>query len=235
MTDVQRSQEYYRLAYKCHEISNTKNGCNHQCAACTLNIHLYIDDVREATLIKTSAGIDYQRSQAMQQGDTLNRWIVFSCIVLFIFVPIGLITRCTIRYLSPGDPVPRYESQFYTATPEVAERVRRAALIAWKPGDINKDGKEDCVDSALMFYKIYGPEAKILWIKTERPKWNHLFIGVPNGYGNFVFIEATLQGDLNYVLLQNAWPRENIDQIDKARDVTMHYKEILNRTYLWRW
>jgi len=176
MTDVQKSQEYYRLAYKCHELSNYKKGCNHQCAACTLNVHLYINDPREATLIKTSAGIDYQRSQAMQRGDTINGWIYFICIALAIAIPTFLVVRCTQNFFSPGDPAPRYETQFYIATPEVTERIRRAAIIAWKPGDVNKDGKEDCIDSALMFYKLYGPEAKLLWIKTDRPKWKMVMV-----------------------------------------------------------
>jgi bacterioferritin-associated ferredoxin len=98
LTNQQRSSEYYRIAYKCAEVKSTK-GCDSNCAACVLNVHLYVDDVRDATLIKTSAALNYVRDVAEVRSSNaeirrenkwstirLIGWIVLDLFILFICI-----------------------------------------------------------------------------------------------------------------------------------------------------
>jgi len=86
LTDDIRSQEYYRIAYQCLELVHTK-GCNNNCAACALNIHLYCNDAKDATLIKTSAAIDFKNAVIMaKKVKADNTWDLIGAIFTVIFV-----------------------------------------------------------------------------------------------------------------------------------------------------
>ena len=66
MTNSQKTADLKRLAYQCAEQKN--NGCNDNCGSCPLNVSLYLDDPREAVLIRTNAEIDYQHDQENEQA-----------------------------------------------------------------------------------------------------------------------------------------------------------------------
>jgi len=103
LTDDIRSQEYYRLAFQCLDLVHTKR-CNNNCAACPLNIHLYCNNAKDATLIKTSAAIDYQNAvMAAKRVKSANTWdliggifwIIFSLALLFVTIawPVSCVVK----------------------------------------------------------------------------------------------------------------------------------------------
>jgi len=235
LTNDQRTQEYYRLALKCHELSNRKKGCDHQCAKCTLNVHLYMKNVRDATLIKTSAGIDYQRQLAVQKmlrhhdnTQLFGPLLALLLVAAIIILPI----RCVIHKVSaPRAATPEVTA---VATPEVEQRILTVCNAIRQPGDRNNDGEIDCIDYALAFYEYYGKEARIIWIVFDVNIDSHLFVAVPNGYGRLIYIEPGKTSTyLNGVLMQTVW-RSAFD-LNKCKDVTYAYFEIKNGTYHWRW
>jgi len=67
LTNKQKAEEYRKLAYQCvaNEANNT---CDHYCVNCPLNISLFMDDKKEAVLIKMSAIQAYQQDQANEQA-----------------------------------------------------------------------------------------------------------------------------------------------------------------------
>jgi hypothetical protein len=230
-----RAQEYYRIAYKCIELSQTKKGCDHQCAKCTLNIHLYVDNVRDATLIKTSAGIDYQRQIAVQKmwNSKQTAAIVGPLIsLLFVAAIIILPVRCIIHKIRP----PTAATQEYVpnkATPEVTHRILAACNVSAKTADINKDSLVNCIDHALAFYEYYGTDAHLIWM-VFNDRSSHLFCAVPNGYGSLIYIEPSKTGTvLINVLMQTVW-YSSFKLVD-CRDVTYAYLDIKNNRYEWRW
>jgi len=103
LTDDIRAKEYYRIAYQCLELVHTK-GCNNNCAACPLNIHLYCNDAKDATLIKTSAAIDFKnaviaakRVRADNIWDLIGAifWIIFGLALIFVTVvwPVSCVVK----------------------------------------------------------------------------------------------------------------------------------------------
>lgn len=66
LTNKQKAEEYRQLAYQC--VSNeTNNTCDKICKNCPLNISLFMDDPKEAVLIKISAMRDYQHDLETEQ------------------------------------------------------------------------------------------------------------------------------------------------------------------------
>jgi hypothetical protein len=107
MSNKQRTDDLKRLAYQCAE--NKNNGCNSNCTNCPLNISLYLDDPREAVLIRTNAELDYQRI-VQARNEQIQRQIEYQKqetanniaelvgklmgVFLFIILPTLMIHRC---------------------------------------------------------------------------------------------------------------------------------------------
>jgi len=251
--DDVKSQEYYRFAYQCLELVHTKGGCNNNCGACPLNVHLYIDDPREAILIKTSAAIDFKKQQhadaiwkAHKSGENWGMLIYTILLLAVLWFTVIWPVSCAVKGVkqlfsaAPFDTLeapsnPQYEGQqFYsdTATPEIQQRIFKASELSWNvKKDKDYNGQIDCIDSALTFYELYGSEAKIIWLYN--PPDSHLFCAVPNGYGGLVYLETTRSGPLSFMLMQNAWGKRFTSA--QLRDMTYAYKDIKTGGYVWRW
>jgi hypothetical protein len=67
LSNKQKADEYRQLAYQC-VANEANNSCDRGCANCPLNISLFMDDGKEAVLIKMSAIRDYQRDLAKEQA-----------------------------------------------------------------------------------------------------------------------------------------------------------------------
>lgn len=235
-----RAQEYYRIAYKCIELSQTKKGCNGICAACTLNIHLYVDDVKEATLIKTSAGIDWQRGQLIKAHESGVAWgqLIWSIILIGLLItavawPVSCFRKHWVRPTGPQQESTSYAS---TATPDVERRVLKTLkdVYAVQMTDKNKDGMLNCIDYAVTFYELYGPEARLVWVVIKPCELTHLYCAVPNGYGGWLHIETyTYKMSLSTALMQYTYG--TVFNTYKRKDVTTDYNKIITGNYVWRW
>jgi len=105
MTNSQKTADLKRLAYQCAEQKN--NGCNGNCGSCPLNVSLYIDDPREAVLIRTNAEIDYQHDQAKEQAfnqlikeNEDKRTAEDIGTLIGALIPIGLVIWCVLSIKS---------------------------------------------------------------------------------------------------------------------------------------
>jgi hypothetical protein len=99
LTNQQRSKEYYRLSYQCLQTKAEKK-CDGKCAFCSLNVHLYVDDPRDATLIKTSAAVDYLNAVAVSKQERANDLMhllgaLFSAAlaIALVVVPVGCVVK----------------------------------------------------------------------------------------------------------------------------------------------
>ena len=97
LTNKQKAEEYRQLAYQC-VVNEENSACNMDCINCPLNIALFVDDKKEAVLIKMAAMREYQNDQANEQirnqiykkaEDELNAQRIGTLIAALI--PIGLI------------------------------------------------------------------------------------------------------------------------------------------------
>jgi hypothetical protein len=86
MTKEQQATKLYRIAYQC--ALNKRYGCNQYCGNCRFNASLYVDNPREAVLIKTTAEIDENKSAAYnaQQEAESKAWTIFGWVIVGIVV-----------------------------------------------------------------------------------------------------------------------------------------------------
>jgi hypothetical protein len=121
LTGQQRSKEYYRLSYQCLQTKAEKK-CDGKCAFCTLNVHLYVDDPRDATLIKTSAAVDYLKAVAVSKQERANDLIhllgaLFSAalVIALIVVPVGCAVKSCKNAFS-GSSTSNYTATDYSSS-----------------------------------------------------------------------------------------------------------------------
>jgi len=82
--------KYYVIAMECAK--RNAEGCNMQCQICQFNIFNYLDDVREAALLKATAQTDYERnrelSKKIEQDKAASFWgpMLFSCLLIGLLV-----------------------------------------------------------------------------------------------------------------------------------------------------
>ena len=67
LTNKQKAEEYRQLAYQC-VANESNNTCDMGCVNCPLNIAFFMDDKKEAVLIKMAAMRDYQNDLAQEQA-----------------------------------------------------------------------------------------------------------------------------------------------------------------------
>jgi hypothetical protein len=184
LTNDQRSKELYRIAYQCAETKHT-TGCNNNCAACPLNVHLYVDDARDATLIKTSAAMDYGKATiAMAQRNTNNKIdnvlhlikVIFVAALLFsaVYFPVSCFKNTIHNWAVSDDEVkiekrvlrpwieedsPLAPTNTYKATAEITNWILMSCMqsteMLKQSYDSNEDGLSDCIDDALVFWAYY--------------------------------------------------------------------------------
>jgi hypothetical protein len=252
LTNQEKSREFYRFAYACEE---QRKKCDHKCAMCTLNVHLYCDDPREATLIKTSARLDYSRREPPDIGAILISilgWVMIGAIIYGIIC----CTSCT-SYSSNGrstyDPYDYYNNYwndptviaYYESksTPKETTSQIQGATLAQKTYntavytkahiyDIDRDGRIDCTDYATVFYENYPDKSDchIMWIwPTNTKSATHLYVRI----GGYDIEPQNTSQDFNSRLLRAIWG--NKLDYTKVRDITYAYNQIKAGTFNWVW
>jgi len=184
LTNDVKAQEYYRLAYACVQMKHGGT-CPGKCATCTLNVHLYMNDVREATLIKTSAELDFMRSLAVAKqrkadtifdGITTILMLLFSiaCFIVLIVWPVSCVVKGVKGFVKPTMPAYELQDMADTATPEVTRKVLTTCdYVKHNTKDVNQSGDVDCIDYAITFYEQYGTAAKLIWWIIDYKKETH--------------------------------------------------------------
>jgi hypothetical protein len=265
LTNDQRSKELYRIAYQCAETKNTV-GCNNNCAACPLNVHLYVDDARDATLIKTSAAMDYGKATiAVAQRNANNRLdnilqfvrIVLIGVLLFsaVYFPVSCFKNIGNK-ISEEKQLSEEEQyaidrilalkppeETYKTTPKITQQILASLDLTYRAvfmanWDTSNDDLVNCIDAAITFYCDYyihyDEDCRIIWNYNPNTNWSHLFCKVPDGYGDWLYVECTSNAkDLYSAMMQYVWGFAYDPRYDK--DVTIHGEQIYNGTYIWRW
>jgi len=204
-----------------------------------------MNDVREATLIKTSAELDFIRALAVAKQRKVDStfdlvtsilMLLFSiaCFIVLIVWPISCAVKGVKSWVKPTMPAYETQDMAYTATPEIERKVLDVCNSTHNlVYDVDKDGKINCTDYAITFYEQYGSEARLIWWIVEDHKLTHMLCAVPNGYGQLIYIETQHSGkSLQYVLIQNSW-KEKFD-LKWCKDVTYAYTQLKNDTFNWR-
>jgi hypothetical protein len=220
LTNDQRSKEYYRIAYQSAEVKSTR-GCNSKCV--TLGY---------GKMAIRLAGINTHKSGAF--------WGRMICVAILLI----LILCSTSCVLLAELIIESIQTTNDRATPEITQQVletSRFTMTATLNGgnyDVNTDSLVNCIDAAIVFYAHYWVEydknAKIIWNYNPNTQWSHLFVAVPNGYGDFIYIESTVLGyKLEDFEMNRVWGKAYNPIYNK--DVTDYGEAISNGTYVWRW
>jgi hypothetical protein len=225
LTDRQRSSEYYRIAYKCAETKAT-TGCNGNCAMCVLNVHLYVDDAREATLIKTSAAMDYGKWDTTMRDKNKSGWLsaaggllAIAVVILMVALPTQCVVKSCKQAFKPRAPVSEVtDDVLYNA----------AAYAKYNLKDVNGDGLKDCIDYALLYKEVIR-DARLIWNYNKMNGWSHLFVQVNGKYIEpSAVTHDAYQRDIAYWFQYKYNPLFN-------KDVTTYEYSIRNGTMWWDW
>jgi hypothetical protein len=79
---------------QCAELNDT--GCACGCAQCQFNVFNYVDDVREASLLKANAYTDYYRHKKIsEQLEDHKRSEALAPLILIVLIVAGLMYCCS--------------------------------------------------------------------------------------------------------------------------------------------
>jgi len=180
----------YAIALRCAELN--AQGCAFGCAGCQYNVFNYVDDVREASLLKANAYTDYDRQQRLHKKVEAARnaedfgygiwtllvigfliwmcWSIKSCVTNDSYTPPpqqSLIENMSNEQLTKN--IARYHG-----TPKAIDYI--VTLLKRVIKDINGDGLINCIDYSLGFRMLYGDEAFIIVNVNRFTGMNHMFI-----------------------------------------------------------
>jgi hypothetical protein len=87
-----REDKLYAVALRCAELNDS--GCECDCVNCQYNIFNYVDDVREASLLKANAYTDYHKqSIIIKESKDIITANTYAPLVALIMI-IGLFAYC---------------------------------------------------------------------------------------------------------------------------------------------
>ncbi|GHV69873.1 hypothetical protein AGMMS49928_14540 [Spirochaetia bacterium] len=208
LSNEKRAAELYRVSFRCSEL---QGNCNRICGNCPLNVSLYMEDPREAVLLKTSASIDYNRIQQAKLRSNIPGLIVMGLIALLAIkcsMPKKPAVQVTTS-VAPGNPAPVYRTRRYAVPSLLVADLPRLVT------DVNNDGELNCIDYAVTFYK-HWPGARIIRNINNGTGMDHLLnLIVYND--REIFIEP--QGTPSKYAPEEVWGNKydrwfNMDQTD---------------------
>lgn len=221
LTEAQQAAEYYRFAYTCEKMK--ERGCPGLCMNCQFNVSLYVEDPREAVLIKSSAQIDYAKESNDQHAEH-NKHLMVA--VIIIAASLFLFFQCNKPkpYVAPPtqvvSPTSKYDKPRTHYVWDAVNFVHNNVI------DVNDDGMINCIDYAIVFRLVMGSSVRIIHNENYATGMNHLFNLVPgnNGYG--VYVEP--QGSPDNYLMSQVWgseydPYYNIDETEYWLSQIVYY------------
>lgn len=214
----------YGIAMVCAEYNH--NGCNRACGTCQFNVFNYVDDIREAGILKATAYRDYESKVELQRHIRQDNiatmaapFVVIGIIVMICMwmyksitnpsqtIPVAQINQTLKYYRSIDIPADDSELIYLMRNQDKMENIPRVLALMRKYGvkDMNRDGMVNCIDNAITFRNLYGKTARIYHIKSVIGDMNHLFIMVryPEYPNEPLYIEP--QGDPDWYTMGQVW------------------------------
>jgi hypothetical protein len=156
-------------------------------------------------------------------------WICVSSCIIYVPYTVDQSQEpvSTAMYTPQSQTAPVPETMPANASPSLTAALK----VKQNLYDIDKDGRIDCVDAAVLFRQYYGngQTAKLIWHNNQaNGGLNHLYVKVPDGAGGWTAIEPrAYDPDINKRTMKYAWG--NRYQPEKYDiDVTGHAVAIRN-------
>jgi len=208
MNAAKRNTELYRIAYQCGILR--LRGCKGYCGNCQFNASLYIDDPREAVLIKTNAAIDAEQAENYRREEDAGFWAKIIAVVVFTLIFCWQCAKCSAPKETP--PKPTVSIKYYT--------IDVVSMLPSYVRDVNGDGVINCIDYAVCFYEL-KPDSRIIRNQNPNTGWHHLFNAVPQPDGSWLYIEPNSAHSGSYSM-KNIWGIEYDPRYNR------------NETHLWK-
>ena len=190
----------------------TSNFNSNECNNCKWNVHNYFDvDPRKVNLlmlhaegemsyliIKEESEKKLRRQQAedevydLQLGKNKAKKRIIYLILFIVAVIVGIWWYGNGQYQygleAPTKGV--IETRYSDDESAVWNTLRKVAVGMTKKTDVNSDGKVNCIDAALLFYKYYPYKDRVTIEYNYNPSkdFNHMFNAILIG-GNWIAVE----------------------------------------------
>jgi len=246
--DLADKDKLYAITMACAKYN--AQGCNCECGVCQFNVFNYVDDVREAGILKATAYADFTSAQEanklvaqQDKAHTAANLTMAAIIIGVIIFAVSSIATCFIG-CKPNDPIP-----FKDFTPTAADNKKAADIIydtnnlsnipkiialleKYGPNDWNNDGYVTCIDYAIQFRMFYGIYARLVQNYNPAIGMNHMFVQVYVSYNNYIDVEP--QGTALKYKMPLIWgdkydPKFNIDVTDWYAPQLTWYEELYGR------
>ena len=133
-----REDRLYAIAMQCAELN--ANGCARDCVNCMYNIHNYVDDVREASLLKANAYSDYHRQHKIIQDikDKQTAWDMAGPVAIIIMVLVCMWACHSVKScFTPSKAYVPQETEYIMVNASFNEDI--PARIIHINGEVNKN------------------------------------------------------------------------------------------------
>jgi hypothetical protein len=177
-------------AQRAHKCCKNEFGCI-ECNNCRYYLYNYAN--------AEPAKINLLMLQAEDSVDALIRLnksgtrTIIAFILLVIAIPIGLYFLANSEWFNgPLTPPAKgvVKAKYSDDESAIWDTLQKVAIGMTKKTDVNKDGKVNCIDAALLFYKYYPYKDRVTIEYNYNPSkdFNHMFNAVFIG-GNWIAVE----------------------------------------------
>jgi len=228
-------QAIWNMALECasrrsHKYCENEFGCI-ECNDCKYNLYAYTnaEPAKVRLLMFEAEGAVYDLRSSIRSGTvTLILFILF-----ILAIPVAMYWFLNSDWAngpldSPSKPA--VEAKYYGDDEgAIQSTLKKVATDMKHKKDVNKDGKVNCIDAALLFYRYYPDKNKVrvYWNCNEAKDFNHLFnLVLVKGEWIGVEPQAKFCGYTDTYRMKPIWK----DQYDYRlnRDVTDSWLQYLN-------
>ena len=218
----------YNIALQCAKLND--DGCAKDCACCQFNIFNYGLAINEASLLKANAYTDYYNTKEVMrevnrniEARELAPLVMVILVVILCLWSCSTIERCMNKPPTQAMPTEDTELMYLRDNPN---NVNNIALVfkmmaKWGVGDINDDGKKDCIDYSCWFRMLYGSDARLIINKNPKAGMNHMFVRI---YSENGVLDVEPQGSAVRYSMGLIWGSKYDPMFN--RDVTSAYSMV---------
>jgi len=199
-------------------VTTNRDGCDCVCGSCDYNVFNYTD-TRTAGILMANARANYADWQEVKRKIQQDDLAFNLAPLIFIALIVAGIMWCCNKCAAPSQAVQMNESTTgrLTAMQQTAEvryllshqnqpeNIDRILKVMRSQGvrDVNRDGKINCIDNSITFYRLYGSDARIIINNNPLNGMNHMFIMVWYDSINTIHIEP--QGEPGWYAMGVVW------------------------------